>query len=85
MMPRIIQLGRQPYLLSWNPGVFDSLPNFMLVSIGKGGINVTISFLESNPDGVTYFVRLALPRAKTDSWDLVASIQSEGFPMLTQD
>ena len=80
MMPRIVQLGCQPYIFSRNTRIFDPLPNFVLVSISKRGINVTVSLLESNLDRVTHFVGLALPRAKTDSWDLVAGIEGESFP-----
>ena len=45
MMPRIIQLGGQPYLFSWNSRVFDALTHFLLVAICKRGIDVPVPFL----------------------------------------
>ena len=84
MMPRIIQFGRQPYLFSWDTGVFDPLPNFMLIPISKRSIDMTISLLKSNLDRVAHFVGLALPCAQTDGWNLVAGIEGEGFSTLTQ-
>ena len=78
-MPGIIQLGGQPYLLSWDTRVFDTLSDFMLVPIGEGGIDVSVAFLESDLDGVTNFVGFALPGAKADGWYLIARIESEGF------
>lgn len=84
-MPCVIQLGRQPYFFSWDTGVSDSLPNFMLVPIGKRGIDMTISLVKSNLDRVAHFVGLTLPCAEADGWNLVAGIEGEGFSMLTQD
>ena len=78
-MPGIIQFGRQPYLLPGNTGIFDALSNFMLVPIGEGCIDVSVAFLESDLDGVTNFVRFALPGAKADGWDLIARVEGEGF------
>ena len=85
MMPGIIQLGRQPYLLSWNTGVFDALSDFMLVPIGEGGVDVSVAFLQSYLDGVTNFVRFALPGAKADGWDLITRIEGEGFAGLVRN
>lgn len=84
MMPRIIQLRCQPYLVPWNTGVFDPLPHFMLVPIGKRGIDVSIAFLKGNLDGVANLIGLALPGAKANGGDLVASVEGKGFAILTQ-
>ena len=84
MMPCVIQLGRQPYLFSGNSRIFDPLPHFMLVPVCERGIDMAIAFLQRNSDGVTDLVGLALPGAKTDGWDLVASAESEGFAVFMQ-
>lgn len=54
----------------------------MLIRVGERGIDVSVAFLKGNLDGVANFIGLALPGAKADGWDLVASIESKGFAML---
>ena len=82
MMPRIVQFGRQPYLLSGNAGVFDAKPNFAFIPIGKGSVDVTVAFFQSNFDSVTHLVGLTLPGAQTDGWNLVPGIEGEGLAAL---
>ena len=82
MMPRIVQLRRQPYVFPWNTRVFDPLPHFMLIRVGERSIDVSVAFLKGNLDGVANLIGLALPGAKADGWDLIASIESKGFAML---
>ena len=43
MMPRIIQLGRQPYLFPRHPGVFDALSDFVLVCVREGRVDVAVT------------------------------------------
>ena len=83
-MPCIIQLGRQPYLFPWDSRVFDPLPNFMLIPIRQCRVDVSIPFLESNFHSIANFIRLALPGAKANGWDLVAGIEGKGFPISRQ-
>lgn len=56
----------------------------MLVPVGERGIDVSVAFLKRNFDGVANFVGLALPSAKADGWDLVASVEGKSFAILTQ-
>lgn len=79
-MPGIVQLRRQPYLIPWNARVFDTLPDFGFVAICKGCVDVTVTFLESDLDGVAHFVRFALPGAQANCWDLVTGVEREGLP-----
>ena len=81
MMPCIVELGGNPDFTSRNTGVLDTLANLMLVAIGEGSIDVPISFLESDFHSIAHFVRLALPRSQSNCRNLVASVESEGFPV----
>ena len=83
-MPRVVQLRRQPYFFSGNTGVFDAQPNFAFIPVGKGSIDVTVAFFQSNLDSVTHLVGLTLPRAQTDGRNLVTGIEGEGLPALIQ-
>ena len=83
-MPRIVQFGRQPYLLSGNTGIFDTQPDFAFIAVGKGGIDVTVALFQSNFDRVTHLVGLTLPGAQTDGWNLVTGVEGEGLPALIE-
>jgi len=74
-MPRIIQLSSYPYLLAGDTRVFDALANLLLVAVGKSGVDVSVSSLESGLDCLANLTRLRLPCPKTDSWDLCASVE----------
>jgi len=80
VMPRIIELRRQPYLISWNTRVLDTLPNLGFVAIRKSCVDVTVALLEGNLDGVAHFGWFALPSAQANRWDLSTGIESEGLP-----
>lgn len=54
----------------------------MLIRVGERGIDVSVAFLKGKLDGVANFIGLALPGAKADGWDLIASIESKGFAVL---
>ena len=80
MMPSIVQLCGQPYLFPGNPGVFNALPNLLLVAICQCGVDVTVAFLQRDFDRVADFVGRALPGAETNGWDFIASIEGKGLP-----
>lgn len=84
-MPCIIQLGRQPYLFSWDSGIFDPLPHFVLIPICQRGIDMPVALFQGDLDGIPNFIGFALPGAKADGWDLVAGVESKGFAVWIQD
>ena len=83
-MPRIVQFSRQPYFSSWDTRVFDPLPDFVLVPIGKCGIDMSVAFLKGNLDGITNLVGFALPGAKSNGWYFVPSVQGKSFAVWTK-
>ncbi len=81
-MPSIVKFRGQPYLVSWNAGVFDALPNLGLIAIRQSGVDVTVSFLKCDFDGIADFVRLALPCPEANGWDFGTSVESEGLSIV---
>jgi len=57
-MPRIVQFSSNPYLLARDTRVFDTLANLLLVAVGKSGVNVSVSSLESGLDCLANFTGL---------------------------
>lgn len=58
MVPSVVKLSCQPDLLAEDTAVFDSLTNFFLISVCQGSVNVPVSLLKCDLDGVTDFVGL---------------------------
>ena len=81
MMPGIVELGSDPDLAARDAGVLDSLADLFFIAIGQCGIDVAISCLQRNLDNMRDFIGLALPCSQTDGWNLIASIEGEGFPI----
>ena len=79
LMPWVVQLGSDPDLLTWDAGVLDSLANLVLVAVRQCGVDVAVTFLESDLDGIANFVGLRLPGAETDGWNLRARVEGEGL------
>ena len=77
MVPGVVELSGDPDLATWYTRVFDTLTNFVLISISKSGIYVPISSLECDFDSIADLIRLTLPCSKTDSWDLVSSMKGK--------
>ncbi len=61
MMPCIVQLGGHPDLFSGDTTVLNTLSHLSLVAIGEGSVNVTISVLQGDFDGMADFIRMGLP------------------------
>ena len=78
-MPRVVELGGDPDLLSRNARVFDPLADLRLIAIRKSRINVSVSLAKSILDGFRDLVGLGLPCPQSEGGDLVARVESEGF------
>ena len=63
------ELGGDKELLAGNVGLANGVTDLLLVSVDPGGINVTVSRLNGDLDGVLDDVRLALPCAQTNRWE----------------
>jgi len=79
MMPGVVQLGSQPYLVPRNSGFLDSFADFGLIAIGKGGINVAVAYLKSMLDSFSDDIGRALPGSEADGGDLIAGVEGKGF------
>lgn len=62
------ELGSHKELLAGNVGLANGLTDLLLVSVDPGGINVAVSGLNGDLDGVLDDIRLALPCAQTNRW-----------------
>lgn len=61
LVPRVVQLGGDPYLLPWNAGVFDTETNLSLVAVSERCVDVAISGVEGCFDCFADFVWSTLP------------------------
>ena len=57
----------------------------MLVPVRQRGVDMSVAFVEGDFDSIADLVGLALPGAKANSWNLVASVEGEGLPVASQD
>jgi hypothetical protein len=57
-VPWVVELGSDPDLLTGNTRVLDTLADFLLVSVCKRGVDVTVSTLECSLDGFADLARL---------------------------
>jgi len=44
LVPWIVELGGDPYLVTGNTGVFDALADFFFVAVGERGVDVSVAF-----------------------------------------
>jgi hypothetical protein len=61
LMPRIVQLGGDPNLLPRHTRVFNAQPDFLLVAIREGGVDVAVAGLERNSYCVADLAGFGLP------------------------
>lgn len=57
-MPRVVELGCDPDLLTWYTRVLDTLADLMLVAIGKSSVNVSVAGKEGGLHSLADLVRL---------------------------
>lgn len=77
LVPWVVQLGGDPYLLTRDTGVLDTLTDLLLITIGKSSINVAVARLKGDLDSLANLTRLRLPCSKTHRRDLGASVERE--------
>lgn len=78
LVPRVVELGGEPDLVTGNTRGLDALTNLLLVAIGERSVDVAVAGAESGLDGVAHLVGLGLPGAQANSGDLVARVEGEG-------
>lgn len=57
----------------------------MLIPVRQCGVDMSVPFLERDFDSIADFVGLALPSAEANGWNLVASVEGEGFPVVNRN
>jgi len=72
LVPRVVELGGDPDLLTWDTRVLDTLTDLVLVAVSKSSVDVTVSSEESSLDGEADLVWLGLPGTQTNSWHFSA-------------
>jgi hypothetical protein len=58
LVPRVVELGSDPDLLTRNATVLDTLTDLLLVAIGKSCVDVTVAGLERSLDSLADLTRL---------------------------
>ena len=79
MVPRVVELGRQPDLAAGHAGRFDALPDLGFVAVRERGVDVAVALLQGGRDGFAHFVGLALPGTEAEGGDLRAGVEGEGL------
>ena len=72
VVPGVVQLGRDPYLIPRDARIFDALADLVLIAIRQCGINVAIACIKRCFDCYTDLIRWRLPCAQTYSRYLIA-------------
>jgi hypothetical protein len=57
-VPRVVQLGSYPDILSRNSGVLNSSTDLSLISVCQGGVDVCVALSESDLYGFLNFMGL---------------------------
>lgn len=70
LVPRVVELGGDPDLLTRNAGVLDALTDLGLVAVCESSVDVAVSSEERSLDGLTNLVGLGLPGAQANSGHL---------------
>lgn len=79
LVPGVVQLRRQPDLGPGHARGLDPVTDLLLVAVGKGSVDVSVTCLEGCLDGVLDLVGLGLPCSQTQSGDLGARVQGVGL------
>lgn len=79
LVPRVVELGRQPNLGPGHARRLDAVTDFLLVAVGEGCVNVSVAILKSCLDGVLDLVGLGLPCSKAHGGDLGTRVQGVGL------
>ena len=74
-MPRVVELGGDPDLLTRNARVLDSLTNLVLVAVGQSSVDVAVSSEERGLDSLADLIGLALPCTQTNLGNFGALIE----------
>lgn len=69
LVPGVVQLGRQPDLFPGDARRLDPLPDFLLVAIPKGRVNVAVSIPKSRLNRLSDLTGGGLPGSEADGWD----------------
>lgn len=82
LVPGVVELGGDEDLFTGDTGGADSSSDFGFVSIGKGGVDVTISSAEGVLDGLLDGAGLGLPGSQSDEGDGSTGVEGVGLPVM---
>jgi hypothetical protein len=77
LVPRVIELGRDPDLLAGHARVLDSLPDLVLVSVRQSRVNVSVALLQSDLDGFAHLIGLRLPGTQAHGGHLGPGVEGK--------
>lgn len=78
LVVRVVELGRQPDLLSRDARLLDALAHFLFVAVRRRRVNVSVACLERCLDGGSNLSGLGLPCSQADGGDLVSRVEGKG-------
>jgi hypothetical protein len=80
LVPRVVELGRQPDLVAGDARLGDAVADFLLVAVCERRIDVAVPSGERGLDGFFDFVGLGFPCPQPNSGYLIARVERERLP-----
>ena len=75
LVPWVVELGRDPDILTGDARVLDALAHLFLVAVRQRRVDVAVSSLERGLDSLTHLARLGLPGSEADGGNLCARVE----------
>jgi hypothetical protein len=75
LVPRVVELGRQPDLLAGDAAVLDAAPDLSLVAVGQRRVNMAVAGAQGDLDRLLDLVGGGLPGPEPDGGDGGARVE----------
>lgn len=79
LVPRVVEFCGEPDLVAGHAGLPDALADLLLVAVGKGRVDVSVSALQGGFHCFCHLIGLGLPGAEADGGDGSASVEFVGL------